>query len=296
MQRTLDAFNRAQAARSEAFQLKTDAERRQAELLGEIAGLTAERDMAGANTAASNEKQTQIAKKYAELIQVRETLQVATKADTTGIVVSTTSTVEVPAVVTAAVAAIERKVNAAMLTSVFPERARNNIQTDVKYLAAAMKEAQIADARVAAVIIATIAVETPNFEHYEEPQNRFNTKDQPFDLYEKDGPIGKALGNNEPGDGARFRGRGYIGLTGRANYSRMAIRLGVDLVNNPDLAKNPDVASRVVCAYFTDRLARVTDALDRNDLAAIRRVVNGGAHGLDEFVSAYNKVLSKLNG
>lgn len=58
--------------------------------------------------------------------------------------------------------------------------------------------------------------------------------------------IARQLGNTQPGDGARFAGRGYVQLTGRANYARAERELGVPLVANPDLAIRDDVAAKIM--------------------------------------------------
>ena len=57
------------------------------------------------------------------------------------------------------------------------------------------------------------------------------------------------LGNVRPGDGPRYKGRGYIQLTGRANYEHYGRILNVDLVGHPDLALRPDIAARITAAY-----------------------------------------------
>lgn len=70
-----------------------------------------------------------------------------------------------------------------------------------------------------------------------------------FRRYDIEGPrpdMARRLGNTEPGDGARYKGRGYVQLTGRANYARASIKLGVDLVGHPDLALGDDVAANVM--------------------------------------------------
>ena len=54
------------------------------------------------------------------------------------------------------------------------------------------------------------------------------------------------LGNTRPGDGARFAGRGYVQLTGRANYAKAGAKIGVDLTGNPDLALGLGVAAKVM--------------------------------------------------
>lgn len=71
-----------------------------------------------------------------------------------------------------------------------------------------------------------------------------------FDKYETGTPIGRRLGNTKPGDGYRFRGRGYVQITGRANYARMTdvLKLGpdADLVVDPDQALRPAIAYRIM--------------------------------------------------
>lgn len=70
---------------------------------------------------------------------------------------------------------------------------------------------------------------------------------------------GKELGNKQPGDGAKFIGRGYVQLTGRANYERYAKLTNWDIVSNPKLLNRPDVAAEVTVKYFLDRVKRKQD-------------------------------------
>jgi predicted chitinase len=58
------------------------------------------------------------------------------------------------------------------------------------------------------------------------------------------------LGNAQPGDGPRFKGRGLLQLTGRANYADYGKALGVDLVNNPTLAAQPALSLKIACEYW----------------------------------------------
>lgn len=296
IQKSMAELDKAYAAQFEATKLKTEAERKEATLSADIEELNARlllvRDDVDQTKRLQDERKT----KSAELLTVRATISVQGAALATSTTVIARSEQGAPPVATPdlakAITALADKINAELLYAVFPNRARDNIQRDVGYLSAAMKEFQISDPRIAAVIVATIAVETPDFNAYDEPRASFNTKDQPFDLYE-----GKAsLGNTQPGDGARFHGRGYLGLTGRANYTKMSTRLGLGmrLVDSPEDAKSPEVAARVVCAYFIDRLPRLQDALDRNDLMAIRRLVSGAPTQMPQFSDAYAKVLAKL--
>ena len=57
-----------------------------------------------------------------------------------------------------------------------------------------------------------------------------------FAKYDAGTTLGKALGNTIPGDGYRYRGRGYVQLTGRANYAKAGAKIGVDLIKHPELA------------------------------------------------------------
>lgn len=88
------------------------------------------------------------------------------------------------------------------------------------------------------------------------------------------------LGNGPPesGDGWRFRGRGLIQLTGRDNYVARARETGLPLVADPAMAADPAVSVRIACAYWLSR--NIHGAADADDIVRVRRLVNGGQHGL----------------
>lgn len=86
------------------------------------------------------------------------------------------------------------------------------------------------------------------------------------------------LGNSQPGDGKRYKGRGPLQLTGRANYRRVGRMIGIDLEENPELAAIPSIGILIACIYWTDR--RLNALADRDDVEAITRKVNGGVNGL----------------
>ena len=98
------------------------------------------------------------------------------------------------------------------------------------------------------------------------------------------------LGNNQPGDGPRFKGRGYIQLTGRWNYGHYGKMVGVDLVNNPQLAADPDVAAAVAIAYYMDRVDR--DAARRGDVKSVTYAINGGYNGLADRQRRFDQYMS----
>lgn len=170
-----------------------------------------------------------------------------------------------------------------LLAPLFSEKARERIARDHVFLKNALVEFKVTDPRVAAAIIATIATEDPFFHEYEEPENMARGRDG-------------RLGNTEPGDGLKYRGRGYIGLTGKSNYARMSDRLGLgrQLVENPELAKSPEIASRIAVRFMLDSEPRLTTALDGGDLAAVRRVVTGGNLLVQSFSDRYEKVHKAL--
>jgi len=105
------------------------------------------------------------------------------------------------------------------------------------------------------------------------------------------------LGNDQPGDGPRFKGRGIFQLTGRSNYTNMSNILGVDIVNNPDLAATPEIAVRTACEYWKTRgLQRYADA---DDTQGITRAINGGYNGLSDrelYTTRADRVFSPLFG
>lgn len=108
-----------------------------------------------------------------------------------------------------------------------------------------------------------------------------------FDKYNAGTPIGKNLGNTQPGDGYKFRGRGYVQITGRANYDRIGKLLNVDLVNTPDKALDPETAYLIAaqgmqCGWFTGRnLARFIPSDDQAQFQPARQIINGLDHAAD---------------
>ena len=85
------------------------------------------------------------------------------------------------------------------------------------------------------------------------------------------------LGNVNAGDGVRYKGRGLLQITGRANYERYGKLLNVDLVNHPELAATADIAVQTAMMYWKDH--NLNKYADADDLNTITRRINGGLNG-----------------
>lgn len=120
-----------------------------------------------------------------------------------------------------------------------------------------------------------------------------------FKKYDPGTATGKRLGNTEPGDGARFKGRGYVQLTGRGNYTNAGNKLGIDLIGNPASALDPEVAYKIAArgmkeGWFSGRgLSRYIASDDKADFKAARQIINGHDHDTDIAAIAV-KVLGAL--
>jgi putative chitinase len=88
------------------------------------------------------------------------------------------------------------------------------------------------------------------------------------------------LGNILPDDGWRYRGSGFIQLTGRANFAARGLQIKLPLEAQPDLARKPRPGFTCAVAYWTVRAINV--AADNDDLSDVRQRVNGGTTGLND--------------
>lgn len=88
------------------------------------------------------------------------------------------------------------------------------------------------------------------------------------------------LGNTIAGDGKRYKGRGPIQLTGRANYRTFGRRIGLDLERHPEIAALPSIGLWTALEYWKDR--KLNAIADRDDLRGVTRAINGGFNGLDD--------------
>jgi len=88
------------------------------------------------------------------------------------------------------------------------------------------------------------------------------------------------LGNAQPGDGKRYKGRGPIQLTGRANYRLFGRALGIDFEGHPEMVAYPSVGLLAGCHFW--QMRGLNELADADDVVAITKRVNGGANGLSD--------------
>lgn len=100
------------------------------------------------------------------------------------------------------------------------------------------------------------------------------------------------LGNTAPGDGFKFRGRGLIQVTGRANYNDCGEALGVDLNNQPELLEQPQYACLSAAWFWASR--GLNTLADASDFDKITRRINGGQNGAADRKALYAQALKVL--
>lgn len=88
------------------------------------------------------------------------------------------------------------------------------------------------------------------------------------------------LGNTQAGDGVRYKGRGLLQLTGRANYALFGKNLGIDLEDDPARAAEPILSLTIACEFWKKK--KINSACDGDDVVEVTRLINGGKNGLDE--------------
>ena len=143
-----------------------------------------------------------------------------------------------------------------------------------RYLAPAMNAAGITTPKRRAAFLAQLSHESAGFQARSEraPRGR-NARD----YFNRKYSHRANLGNRGGDDGFNFRGRGLIQLTGRANCAAAGRALGVDLVNNPDLAGQPKYAAQIATWYWSSR--NLNRYADRGQYGVITKRINGGYNG-----------------
>ncbi len=152
-------------------------------------------------------------------------------------------------------------------------------------------------------LLATIGVESGSFK----PINEMGSVDyftKNYDITGKKPKLARSLGNVNPGDGAKYHGRGFVQLTGRHNYTAYGKALGIDLVNKPELANGDKESVAILVKYCVDHGIDVwaerafrtdDDAIYPEEMCTrkIRQLVNGGYNHYDKFKGFYDKFKAK---
>lgn len=102
---------------------------------------------------------------------------------------------------------------------------------------------------------------------------------------------GGRLGNAKD-EGYKYRGRGIIQLTGKNNYKYYGEKLNIDLVNSPDLAKEPNIAIEIALLFWKEKGCGL---LARNgDVKGVTKLINGGYNGLEDREDRFDRILKIL--
>lgn len=168
-------------------------------------------------------------------------------------------------------------VSAAELQRIVPGLSAARAAEMAPHINQAMAEAGIESREQQAAFVAQLAHESGGFRYMEEIADG--------SAYEGR----RDLGNTQPGDGRRFKGRGPIQLTGRANYRAAGEALGLDLVNNPELAARPDVGFRIAAWYWNSR--GLNELAGAGNFREVTRRINGGYNGLADRQRYYQRAL-----
>ena len=167
-----------------------------------------------------------------------------------------------------------------LLKQICPKTKTAILERYVEPLNAAMDEWEINNPQRQAAFLAQVAHESGGF-HYV-------TEIASGEAYEGR----KDLGNTEPGDGVRFKGRGLIQLTGRANYRACGAALGLDLVASPDLLELPENAARSAAWFWWSR--KLSGLADAGNFRGITLRVNGGLNGYQDRLAYYERAQEAL--
>lgn len=100
------------------------------------------------------------------------------------------------------------------------------------------------------------------------------------------------LGNTVKGDGSKYRGRGLIQVTGRANYAACGEALGLDLIARPELLELPQHATMSAAWFWSTR--GLNTLADQGQFMKITRRINGGLNGQDDRQALYDRALKVL--
>ncbi len=165
-------------------------------------------------------------------------------------------------------------------------RATGKQSTNKAAMIAEMDSQGITNENERAMLMAQVDHESGGFTYTKELG-----KDSYFDKYDADTKKGRELGNTEMGDGAKYKGRGFMQLTGKDNYARAGKDLGLDLVNHPELAESPENSAKTAMWFW--RKNKLGAAAQSGDIKAVTRKINPGMKGFDQRDNLNDKYLAE---
>ncbi|MNM32400.1 Chitinase class I [compost metagenome] len=162
--------------------------------------------------------------------------------------------------------------------------ARTQAGVFVPVLNTAMQRYQIISAKRVAAFLAQIGHESGQLQYVREiwgptsAQRKYEGRED--------------LGNTEKGDGSKYRGRGLIQITGRANYAACGEALGVDLISQPELLELPQYAAMSAAWFWKQK--GLNDLADQDQFNTITRRINGGLNGLKDRLDIWARARAVL--
>lgn len=178
------------------------------------------------------------------------------------------------------------------LRSIAPKASSEMLQKLCKTLNSLLERYDISTPEQVASFLAQAAHETQLFTQFVERGNP-----DYFKRYEHNTKIGKILGNTQPGDGVKFKGRGIFQLTGRWNYNHYGKLLekeypNINLVANPDLAAGVEISCHLACLYW--RKKGLNSLANDGNFAAITRAINPGLKHYEQRHQLYQTLLPQI--
>lgn len=191
-----------------------------------------------------------------------------------------TATNGVDSVTAPASGKVKGGISSGQLRQIMPTLSSSRAEQLLPHLNKAMSEAGITTKGRQTAFLAQLAHESAGLRYFEEIASGAAYEGR------------RDLGNTQPGDGVRFKGRGPIQLTGRANYTAASRALGIDLVNNPKRAADPDVGFRIATWFWQTR--GLNSLADQGNFREITRRINGGYNGYTDRLNYYRRAQSAL--
>ncbi|MEP0546747.1 MAG: glycoside hydrolase family 19 protein [Rhodothermales bacterium] len=174
------------------------------------------------------------------------------------------------------------------LTGIMPNLKSERRVAFMPHLHAAMEEFEINTPLRQAAFLAQLAHESGEFRYMEEIWGPTAAQKR----YEPPSSLARRLGNTEPGDGFRYKGRGPIQVTGRDNYRRYGGLLGLDLEAEPEQAATPEVGFRIAGLYWHKN--GLNELADVEHFKTITKRINGGYNGLEDRRRYYERARTAL--